>query len=56
MSNYEKACYIAGRLQQIYPDSMAVIRLSAEDILEKRENSTAMLNFYCRAVKKDYER
>lgn len=53
MTNYEKACYIAGRLQAIFPTNMTVYYLSPEDILAKCENNTAVLNFYCDAVKKE---
>ena len=52
MDNLIKAKYIVRRLQEIFPESSAVSRLTAADVIEKC-GSEEQLNFYCDAVKKE---
>lgn len=52
MDNLEKAKYIVRRLQEIFPESSAVSRLTAADVIEKC-GSEEQLNFYVLAVKKE---
>jgi len=52
MDNLIKAKYIVRRLQEIFPESSAVLRLTAADVIEKC-GSEEQLNFYVLAVKKE---
>lgn len=53
MTTYEKACYIVGRLQAIFPESSAVNNLTAEDVIKKCNGDESEINFYVLAVRKE---
>ena len=52
MDNLTKAKYIVRRLQEIFPESSAVLRLTAADVIEKC-GSEEQLNFCVLAVIKE---
>ena len=53
MSIYEKACYIQGRLQTIFPESKEAANLTAEEIIKKCDCDESIINFYVLAVIKE---
>lgn len=53
MDNLEKAKYIVRRLQEIFPESSAVIRLTAEEVIKKCNDDENTINFYVLAVRKE---
>lgn len=53
MDKLTKSRYIVRRLQEIFPENSAVLRLTADDVLEKCNDDEKTVDFYVLAVSKD---